>query len=503
MMFNNGVLRAVSGSACVAMFALALLASAATAPAEEPAVFPLTTRSPEARRLVDEAVNLYFERLAKPEAVAKLRKAVAVDPQFAMAHELLAIISIDGSERVTEQHKAFETSRLASSSERAVIQWHQDSAERNSIDAITGMNEVAREYPRDRLVVYMCIWWLFSQGQYERALAIEENSGILDSPGMLNAKAYTYARLRRYDKAIELIAKYAASLPHDPNPEDSYGEMLRLAGRFEESIEHYRAALKIDPKFYPSQFGIADTYSLMGNQTRARQEYATGFKNSRPEELDEIQWRFREATTYVRESDWQGADGAFQAIADKERARQNSHLEADTYRLMAIYQPNPRRALDLLDKAEAALTEGKNASQRDVQQELGYILRARVEQGARLQDRAAMESSLDRLRQMAQTSNDRIIENSYHGAAGALVYAEGDFNRAIGHLEQDTSNPLSLQLLAYAYEKTGDLEGARRAARLLAQHNEATMEQAVIVPAFCKCHQKVSCDDHLKGLVLN
>jgi tetratricopeptide (TPR) repeat protein len=502
MTYKGALVRALACSTLVVIGALVFLTSAAASTAG-PAVFPLTTKSPEARRLVNEAVNLYFDHFAESEAAARLRRAVALDPRFAMAHELLAIISIDAAERVSEQQKAFATRRFASPAERTVIQWHQYSAEHHTMAAIAAMNEIIREYPQDKLVVYMCVWWLSSQGQYERALAIQEQSGILDSPGILNAMAYTYAHMRQYAKAVEFIAKYAASLPGEPNPEDSYGEMLRLAGNFDQSIQHYRAALKMDPNFYYAQFGIADTYSLMGDQTQARKEYAAGFEKFQPGEVDEVRWRILEATTYVRESDWRSADRAFQAIADKEHTRQNYHLEANIYRQMATYQPDPGRALQLLDKASAILREAQKAVQRDVQQEAAYILRVRVELGARQQDKTAMGTSLDRLRQMAQTSNDPMIESAYHGAAGALLYAEGDFIRAIGHLEQNTNDPFSAELLAYAYEKAGDLESARRAARSLAARNDATIEQAIIVPGFRKCHQKESCDGRLKGISLN
>ena len=480
-------------SALPAIVAFALLGSAVVAHASGPS-FPLTTKSPEARRLADEAVNLFFERLATPAAISKLHQAIAADAQFAMAHQLLAIISMDTAEQIAEQQKAFATRQFASSAERAVIQWHQDSVDRNSIDAITGMNEILREYPQDKLVVYMCVWWLFSQSQLDRALAVLEQSGIGDSPGMLNAKAYTYASLRQYDKAVGTIAKYAASLPGEPNSQDSYGEMLRYAGRFDESIQHYQAALKIDPSFYPSQFGIADSYSLKGDQVQARREYAAGFEKFHPAEHDEVRFRVREATTYVRESDWQGADRAFQAIADKEHARQNSQLEADIYRQMALYQPDPKRGMEFLDRADAALKNAKSAIQRDVQHEAANILRARVQLGARLQDKASTRPNLDRLRQMAQTANDSVIERFYHGASGALLFAEGDYNRAIAHLEQDARNLFSLQLLVNAYGKSGDLTSARRAAATLAACNETSVEHALVVLTFRKCHQAGSCN---------
>jgi len=53
----------------------------------------------------------------------------------------------------------------------------------------------------------MASWWLMTQTQYERALAVYEQSGITDSPGLLNNMAYNYADLRQYDKAIAFMAK--------------------------------------------------------------------------------------------------------------------------------------------------------------------------------------------------------------------------------------------------------------------------------------------------------
>ena len=502
MINKTSSIHAAMRTTFAAVVALSLCTAVIAAPAEKPAAFPLTTKSPEARRFADEAVVLYIDHVAQPEAIASLRKAIAADPNFAMAHELLAQISLDSAEQVREQQKAYATRHFASPVERTAIQWYQDSAEHKMIPAITSMNDVIGQYPHDKLVVWMASWWLMTQTQYERALVVYEQSGITDSPGLLNNMAYNYADLRQYDKSIALMAKYAASLPGDPNPEDSYAEILRMAGRFDQSIEHYRAALAIDPKFYSSQFGIADTYSLMGKQAQARKEYEIGFEKFPLEEMQQVMWKTREATTYVREGDAKGADRAFQALADTAHSRHISQVEGDTYRQMAIYQSDAKRALALLDKADAALQEGKNAMPTAIQQEAAQILRARVELAVRTGDKKSADSSLERLDQTAQTANDRLIECAYHGAAAAVFYSEGNYDRAIEHLEEDTDNPLSVELLADAYQKSGDLDNARRTAASLAERNDPTVEQALVVPSFRKCYQDASCNGNLKNVNL-
>src|SRR6267143_5764911 len=107
-----------------------------------------------------------------------------------------------------------------------------------------------------------------AQRMMEKALTIDKNF-----PAALNDLAYVDARNRQFAKAFEAMDRYVALLPNEPNPHDSYGELLRMAGNYEGALHHYRMALKIDPDFVTSQLGLGDTYALMGNQEQARIEY--------------------------------------------------------------------------------------------------------------------------------------------------------------------------------------------------------------------------------------
>src|SRR5579863_10532664 len=463
---------------------------------------PLTTKSPEARRLVEEALNLYLDKVEQERASEILRKAVQIDPDFAMGHELLVQISLDSAEQVAEQQKAFATRSSASPAEQTVIEWYQDAADHKLISAITKMNDVLNQYPHDKWVVWMTTWWLFNQAQYERSVAIYEHSGITDSPGLINNMGYNYAYVRQFDKAFAMMDKYVALLPNDSNPQDSYAEILRLAGRFNQSIEHYRTSLVINPEFYSSQFGMADTYSLMGDQARARKEYEIGFQKFNMPELQQILWKTREAATYVREGDYDGAEHALQAVADYAHSRENSQAEADTYRQMAMCEQNPKQAMADLGRAEAATQDGKNALKIALAQELAQILRARVELALKMGNKELANSNLARLSAMADSSNDKLSELAYHGAAGAVFFSERKYDQAISHLEEDTTNPFSLKLLATAYQKIGYSAGAKRTTETLTNLNDPTLEQALVVPAFRKCGEAGSCNGDAKSASL-
>lgn len=500
-MIPNTIIRRSTAALIVITLFLPAIAEEAAQPASSPqsAVLPLTTKSPAARRLVEEAWRLSLDLVEQEKADEVLRKAIKLDPDFAMAHELLAQSSLDPAEMVSEQAKAFATRTHASPAEQQVIEWWQDSADHNIISAITKMNDLLSQYPHDKWVVFLATWWLTQQTQYERSVAVFEHSGLTDSPGLLNNTAYSYAYMRQFDKAFELMDRYVAALPDDSNPQDSYAEILRMAGHFDKAIEHYRASLAINPEFYSSEFGIADTYSLMGDQARARQEYEIAFQKF-PElpELHRIQWQTREAITFVRENDYAGADHAFQAIADYAHSKQMSQVEADTYRQMAMYQPDPKRALALLDKAQAAISEGKNSVHAMIQQTLAQVLRARVEAAVRMNNKEMARSTLQQLASLSESSNDRIIETAYHGAAGAELFFEKKYDDAISHLEENVTNPLSLKLLAAAYQKIGYSAGAKRTNETLANLNDPTLEQAVVVPAFRKCYEDPACSGSVK-----
>lgn len=467
---------------------------ASVQPGAASGVLPLTTKSPQARRTVEEAMNLYLDKVEQANAIELLRAGVKIDPEFAMGHEFLAWVSLDPAEQVREQAKAFANRSYASAAEQRVIEWCQDSSDHNLISAITKMNEVLAQYPHDKWVVWMATWWLTQETQYEHSIDIYEHSGLTDNPGLINNAGYNYAYLHQFDKAFALMDKYVAALPNDANPQDSYAEVLRMAGRYDRAIEHYRAALAIDPEFYSSQFGIADTYSLMGDQVRARREYMIGFQKFSLPELHRILWQTREATTYVREGDYDGADKAFQALADYVHNQQMSQVEADVYRQMALYQPDSKRALSLLEKADAALKWGANAQPAAILQEQAQLLRARVELALRVNDNSVALSAMMTLGEISQKSDDKVIDAAYEGAAGAAAFYDHQYKIAIVHLQEDSDNPLSLKLLAEAYEKTKDHTSAKRTLDALADFSDPTLEQALVVTALRKCSVDRACN---------
>jgi tetratricopeptide (TPR) repeat protein len=61
-----------------------------------------------------------------------------------------------------------------------------------------------------------------------------------------NILGYAYRQDGNYNDAEAAFKKYIELIPNDPNPYDSYAELLLKMGRFDEAITQYKKALAID-----------------------------------------------------------------------------------------------------------------------------------------------------------------------------------------------------------------------------------------------------------------
>jgi hypothetical protein len=333
-------------------------------------------------------------------------------------------------------------------------------------------------------VIYLAGNWLMLEEGHEqsermmlKALALDKNF-----PAALNDLAYAEARNREFAKAFAAMDRYVALLPKEPNPQDSYGELLRMAGNFEGSLQHYRAALKIDPDFVTSQVGLGDTYALMGNQEQARVEYDKAIRFAH-NEADRLTYSMQKGMTWVRDGKYDEADKIFLEVAETGHAKEQDLQEAQAFRHMAEYQANDSTALKYLQSAEEALGHRSTISKSDKDEELSRILRNRTVRAARAGDAALAEKSLQQLETMAAGSRNRVILSSYNGAAGTLLMDQKKYEDAIVRLEEDQDNPFTEELLVQAYYETGRTDKLAEAEAKLRGTNVPTMEQVLVVPA--------------------
>ena len=473
---------------CLSLFSVKPFAATAA----KPALAPLTTSSPVARRLYLHGLDRYANNLQQNKALDAWRAAVRLDPKFAMAWIQIATVSRNPREthaaRVHAKSSAVRTSRP----EQLFIKWSVDVQEDNYIDGISAMNDLLSLVPGDKWMLYLTGTWLMNEGANDRARALFEKTLVLDPnfPATLNNLGYLYARKRDFPKAIELLSRYTKLIPGEPNGEDSQAEILRQSGNFEGALQHYHAALKIDPKFFYSQYGLADTYSLMGAQSRARTEYEKAIAMAGTE-ADRLDYLLQSAASYVREGNYAEADKKFAAVALRAHRAEHDLHEARAHRFMSLYQSDGAAALHHLDEAEDSLHHSTMISGYERQLEQAAILRARIFLIARNYNLPLAEDALSKLGALSDSTRNQSIEREYQAATGALFMARRDAAEAIPHLKEDIDNPFSMELLARAYKATGDERALEEMENRLLNTNIATMEQALVVlPARQAAHAR-------------
>ena len=446
------------------------------------ASMPVTTSSAEARSLYEKGMqdyeNLYLERCNDD-----WRAAVKADPNLAVAWAWIAFNSSNPQEVNASREKAKALAPKLTPGEQSMVEWIAKVQEGDFIGGISAMNDMLEMFPKDKHLLYLAGNWLMGENGTDQAQRFFEKALVIDKnfPAALNDLAYVDARNRQFDKAFSAMDRYVALLPKEPNPQDSYGELSRMAGNFEGSLKHYRAALDIDPDFVTSQVGLGDTYALMGNQDQARIEYDKAIRYAH-NEADRLTYGMQKAMTWVRDGKFAEADKSFQEIAETAHAKDQDLQEAQAYRHMAEYQTDDNAALKYLQQAEESLGH-RTISKGDKDEELSRVLRNRTVRAAHAGNQPLADQSLKQLEALAAGGRNRVVQSSYNGAAGTLLMDQKKFYEAITCLEEDQNNPFTMELLVQAYYQTNQPDKLAEAEARLRGTNVPTIEQAIVVPA--------------------
>lgn len=473
--------------------ALFIMAALLTAPAQSTPTgahdvkggkSPVTTSSKAAARYFETGM-VHYENHRWNFALRDWREALALDPKFALAYTWICFTTTDPAEESADRAKAKALMNSVTPAEQLMVRWMAGVHENNYIEGIQAMNDLAQMHPHDKRLNFLIGYWLYKLDEYERSKtftlrALEEDAKYATA---YNQLGYLYSRSREYDKAIEAMSKYVKLLPNEPNPHDSYGEMLRLSGRFEDALAQYHIALKIDPTFYISQKELGETYAVMGQEERARAEYAKAIQEA-PSNGVKAEYMQKVAMTYLRDQKYEDADKSYKEAAENAESMGQWVWQARAYRIMAMYQADDATAAKELDQAEAILASKSDVvAKADLDEERARILRVRLEHAVARNDHGGARKLLADLEKMAN-SGSISIQRTYSGAAGTLLMAQKKYKDAIAQLEQDFMNPVSIKLLITAYQKAGAKGPAEEWNKKLLDWKIPTVEEALIVPAF-------------------
>lgn len=444
---------------------------------------PLSTTSKDVRASVELAWDEY-ENALYDSAADHARSATKKDPQSAIAYAMISFAARRTTPDPASLVKAKSLTHLATPDEQLLVKWMTGVQDRDILPAIASMNDLRKRFPRDKHILYVTGEWLFLQQDDDQARSFLEAALEIDPnfPAALNRLGYVYIRSGDPDpaKALAFLRRYAQVAPNSNNPEDSLGEVSRIAGDDQASLQHYGASLRINPSFLASQEGLGDTRALMGDFEGARKEYDRALQMA-TSSLDELYIKEQKALI----SFWEGkpAQGRQELAAFAEEA---AHKK----------EPNSQFGIGL---AQAMLTSDANSELQQLQVLSDFLKEPRagmlesdrgINRATALRERVRIaalngltkeaDQALAELEALATSSGDLLIQAYYESALGFVLVSQNHLQEAADKLAADPHSPLVLQQLAVTQEKLGNAAAAQTTRNLLKYQRGPNVEWLLV-----------------------
>lgn len=423
---------------------------------------PITTKSDEAKKEYLQGRSL-SEKLQGQESLAHFDKAIALDPDFATAELARANNSPTAKEFFEHEKNAVALADRVSEGERLLILANQAGTYGEVAKQNEYLEKVVSAYPNDERAQFTLGNYYFGQQDVDQAIEHYKKATELDptySPAF-NILGYAYRQKADYTSAEQALKKYIELIPNDPNPYDSYAELLLKMGRFDDSISQYQKALSIDSHFVPSHFGISSDLMYQGKAPAADAELQKMADQARND--GELRTAFFGMAVVAADSG--KLDKALQemdkeyAVAEKKNdvASMAADLQAKGNILaeMAKYDAASQqfeRSLQLITSSNLSQEIKDNAAL------LHHFNLAALSIGKK--DYAAAKTHAEEFRNGAEGHKNSLQLKQAHELAGRIALAEKDYEAAIAELQQaNAQNPCNLYRLAQAYQGKG--EGAK------------------------------------------
>src|SRR5579859_6753148 len=226
---------------------------ASDVPQKAPEIEQASTSNVEAYRHYQLGLD-YGRRFLIPDAVRELEEAIRLDPQFALAYLRLSEQYFLWGDLRRGREVAAKVEQLKShlpryeqlSLQAVTASWSQDlEAEAAARQAMIS------EFPHSTMDRGILSSNLSHLGKEQEAVDVLKQGLILDpkSEDLLNFQAYQLTRAGDLAGGLAADDAYIALRPGDPNPFDTRGDILYLAGHDDEAIAAYRKVLELKPDF--------------------------------------------------------------------------------------------------------------------------------------------------------------------------------------------------------------------------------------------------------------
>jgi tetratricopeptide (TPR) repeat protein len=396
------------------------------------------------------------QALQNPEAIELLKRAIELDPQFAMAYARIGYAYAITWDRIDEGtpylEKAFQLSdRLTEKDKLYIAGWYAI-ANFDFAAAIKSFQEIVSRFPLEVEAYLRLGLLLHGEERFDEAIQVLKQGLVIDANAkdIYNALGAIYSDLGRHEEAIAMFQHYVQLAPAEPNAYDSLASGYQWAGRYDEAIAEFKRALALKPNFEIAIIHLGNACFQQGRYEEAIRQYQQYIEKA-PSDLEKARGYNSIAVVELGKGELERAERS------ANQAHKYDTNGIDELMLIALGKRDTATAAKLkeqLDEFQRS-DRGRRTSERSKLYAQGYF-----ELVAGRSD-AALAEFKEALTHRPPSWNIDAYEDCLANAYLQL----GRFDEAIGEYERilklNPNYPLVYYHLAQAYERKGLKDQAR------------------------------------------
>jgi len=429
----------------------------------------ITTRSPEALKYYVDARKYHYKGDYN-QSIQLMEKAVAIDPEFAMAYKGMAA-SYSNLRNYSEERKylqrALELIERVSDKERYLIQgdfyWR---SEKNFDKAIKEYTKLVKLYPDDMVAnINLAILYM----ELEEWDKSAERFEVLKSTGAKDLFIYTnlaivYWHKGDYEKAGEVLERYLNNISDNVIVSGLLAYNYLFRERYDRALIEIDKAISLDPTILRNLYIKGDIYSIKGDLIQAEREYQNLIDTG--ENAGHFYGRDRLAALHLLQGKFEESENQLKKAIElvKELGAKGEESEFHT-RLTYLYLKLGKLedALEECDKAWSCAVESESPkAQREVLHFKGLVY-------AEMGSLSEAQRTADELKNLIKKEQNKKLIREYYHLVGMIEFKKKNFAKAIKEFEkaislstlQHSFIALFLNSSASAYYEAEDLEKAR------------------------------------------
>lgn len=446
---------------------------------------PITTSSDEARKLFLEGRDR-FDLIEWATAASYLERALAKDPNFALAHLYRFRTGIGGGPIAQEYlAKAVGLVDKVSLGEKNLVLYFKAQVDGQGPKQKEYLDKLLELFPADKSVQLLAgVYFHYTARDFPTALKYYARVTELDKTyaPIYDKIGYCHLNLGNYEEAEKAFVEQIKLAPQSPNPYDSYAELLMRMGRYDESIAQYKKSYDQDPAFVAALEGLGDNYVVKGEYKTAREYYQKQFDKA-PEAGEKFGALDNIASSFVHEGNITEALNTYEryrALAKEHRRIGSVITSYQNEGFIFTETGNPaegvrryQMAMEVVKQPDTPETVKKNRTLQTMFLEC-YALLANND----------TETALAKMKELNPTVESRQVPDDLRWMNflnGMVESKKGNYAKALEHYSNSWPDiPFIKYYMAVADEKMGKQEEATKLFRELESWHDNDLQIALV-----------------------